>query len=776
MTEHTLEPQETKLIEQESAVLKRVQEALALTPLSGGTRADFDAEMLSLRDQIAESRAEDHAMLVEHMTRLSALRSAQTRRTEAAVDPANPYFARLELTDKHEGKLRHREVLIGRRGFIDTKRNVQIVDWRNSPISRIYYCYEGGDEYEERFADVLHVGRVSTRRTVHVTEGRLNRIIDGEAVFICAANGVWQRVNQESHRLSGGSGVAIRPPAERLGRGPGDHSLPEITALIDPAQFRAITEDYQGIVVLRGGAGTGKTTIALHRVAWLFFQDRRRFNPKQILVITPGPGLSRYVSRVLPALDVRGVSIQTYAKWAFNLVKRLIPSLRRRKSIEEAPPGARRLKRHPALLKILEEAVSMEARTLDEAFGIEGGPALLDAWVRRRTLAPMQRLEALQRWLERDGRSLLIEKGISIRKLMSRAKDELNDPAETWANVLTDKTLLAAGLQKEGVSFESWELDQLVDIVAKQSEDPADYAGLGEHRTGIDGRSISEGELAGCLDTDDCSILLRICQLKYGRMTGPSGHKVRYEHIVADEAQDLSPISIKVLCEAARPGAPVTLAGDTAQRLSLDSGFADWERMVKTAKIKARILPPLAISYRSTRQVMRLARHVLGPLAPSEAGHDVRDGAPVELFTFSETGEAVGFLGDALKNLQSRERRANVALVSKTPEVADLYYHALKRAQVDDLRRIRHQEFDFSSGIDVTDIYQIKGLEYDYVVILEPSVWHYPDNLEARHLLHVACTRAAYQLWLVLSEPASPLLPGPEFFAPRAQLDRDTSQ
>ena len=69
------------------------------------------------------------------------------------------------------------------------------------------------------------------------------------------------------------------------------------------------------------------------------------------------------------------------------------------------------------------------------------------------------------------------------------------------------------------------------------------------------------------------------------------------------------------------------------------------------------------------------------------------------------------------------------------------------------------QDFDFSPGIDVTDIYQIKGLEYDYIILLEPTATHYPDTTEARHLLHVAMTRAAHQLWLLCSDRPSPLLP-----------------
>lgn len=747
------------VIAAEQAVLGEVQRELARAMAEPVAAVDFDRELMALRDQIAESRAEDHAALVEHMTRLSALRAAQDRDHAAPADPANPYFARLRLFDRKDGEAREREVLVGRRAFIDTRRGIQIVDWRNSPISRIYYCYQEGDEYEERFAGELQRGRVVARRTLNIEGGELVRIQQGERVLVRRREG-WQRLAADRSRLAGGVGAAIRAPEERLGRGASDGRLPEITALIDAEQFRIITDKRAGVVIIRGGAGTGKTTIALHRVAFLFFEDPRRYAPKRMLVITPGDALRRYVSRVLPALDVPGVPIKTFPAWAHETVKRLVPALKGRALTDETPSGARRLKRAVPLLAMMEAHVRETARAFDAAFEAAGGAALLEAWVKRRNLAPMQRLDAVERWLGGEGKAVREARRPQVGRVLGRVRAELGDPVELWAELFSDRARVAEALGRARFAYHDWELDQLVDVVARQADEPDDLADIDEdRRTGVDGVGIDAGELRGRLDVDDLAAILRACQLLYGRLTGPSGQVVSYEHVVADEAQDLSPMSVAVLVGAVRPGGPVTLAGDTAQRLSLDAGFDDWDALVAELELKAHILPPLSVSYRSTRQVMALARHVLGPLAPAVQARDARDGAPVEMMRFAETGEAVAFLGDALKSLRSRERRATVALVARTAAVADLYYTALARAEVPELRRIREQEFDFTPGVDVTDVYQVKGLEYDYVVLLEPTAGHYPDTVEARHLLHVAATRAAHQLWLVASDRPSPLLP-----------------
>lgn len=752
-----LTEQDTVIIEEETGILQHVRTHMIDHVMANVPKTNYDEEMIRLRDQLGEERAEDHAILVEHMTRLASLRSIHGKGKTLPPDPQNPYFAHLRL---REGEL-VRDVLIGRRSFIDSGKDVHVVDWRNSPISRIYYRYEEGDEYEEEFAGRTKNGVVELRRTVTISAGELVRVKAGEEILVLRG-GEWQHMSADQSRLSGGAGSAIRAPSERLGRSQGDQRLPEITALIDPQQFDAIAGDRSGVVIIRGGAGTGKTTIALHRAAFLHFQDPRRFAAKRMLIITPGEALARYVARVLPALDVGGVPIKTFPRWAHEVLRRVIPSLRKRKLTEETPIGARRIKRHPILLKLLEDEVRLECRVFDALFEEAGGEAASKAWISRRNLPTAQRIRAVERWIEGAGRKILDgESQKRVLRVLEEAQEELLDPVETWATLLTDRPRMARAFADANEPVYEWELDQLVDTVSRQADDPPDRSDLdADRRQGIDGRSIDDGSIQGRLDVDDLTLLLRVAQLKHGALQPAQGPAISYEHLVVDEAQDLTPMALKVLLSASsKPNTPVTLAGDTAQKIRFDNSFDDWEQLIRDLKLRATILPPLAVSYRSTRQVMSLARHVLGDLAPHEPPRDARDGAPVEMFQFHETGEAVAFLADALKSLMSRERKASVALVARTMDVADMYYEGLRRAEVPYLRRIHRQNFDFSAGIDVTDVFQIKGLEYDYIVLLEASEEQYPDTTESRHLLHVAATRAAHQLWLICSGRPSPLLP-----------------
>src|SRR5207237_4602776 len=139
-------------------------------------------------DQIAEAKPEDVAPLVEQMARMSAVAAQRGRGRELPVSAESPYFAHLRL---REGD-RERDVLIGKRGLIDRSAGVQIVDWRNAPVSRIYYRYEEGDDYDEQLPGGRLEGTVEARRNLSIAAGRLRRIGCPQGTFQSDARGEWE--------------------------------------------------------------------------------------------------------------------------------------------------------------------------------------------------------------------------------------------------------------------------------------------------------------------------------------------------------------------------------------------------------------------------------------------------------------------------------------------------------------------------------------------------------------------------------------------------------
>ena len=770
-SDHDLSPpvlsdEEALVVSQEEETLRRVMRSISRDFELRPVQQSIDADLISLREQIREARGEDQAALVEHMTRLAALRALQESREERQSDEdffRSPYFGRLCYEEEDEegalsGKVK--ELLIGKQSFFSKDGRVKVVDWRSSPISQLYYRMKEGEDFYEEYGQKILAGRVTLRRTLSIQEGEVLRIQYGtksERVLTRDPKGRWTSEQRIRSSLSGGEGRAARVSPSRIGRGQKSAHLPEITALIDPEQFQLITHERSGVVIIQGGAGTGKTTIALHRIAYLCFQNPSRFTQKKILILTPGEALKRYIENVLPSLDVDGVPIHTFGRWAFDTAKSLNPALKHHRHLEDTPIGAQRLKRHPIMISLIENMIKEESRAIDLRMETLGGKSLLNEWVKRRNLPLMDRFKKLLVWMKRE-RPTQRNLKAQIEKLIKTLKR----PDELWLDLLADRPRIEKTLKNHQVSYYQWEVKQLTETVRLQAKGPERFDDLDTaYQVGVDGERLQSDPRRAKLDTEDCAIILRIGQLYYGALTGPSGRVLSYEHVMVDEAQDLSPIALQMLCYSTPPNAPVTLAGDTAQRVVFDNGFSRWRELTPYLPKRTQVLPPLTVSYRSTRQVMSFARGLLGDLDHDWSTRDVREGAPVSFFGFDTLGEGISFIAESLSGLMDREPQATVAVVARTPSVAQTYAQTLQRANVPKLRWVRHQDFIFKAGIDVTDALQIKGLEYDYIIAVDVSDKSYPLGEHNRHLLHVVATRAAHQLWIVCAggQAPSPLLP-----------------
>ncbi len=769
------------IVEEEQRVLVRVQKHLANRPMRRTGRIDYDSELLTLRDQIAEARLEDVPALVAQMERLQQVAARRADVTTGDIDPASPYFGRMVLV---EGE-RKREVLIGRATYLDPRTGVQIVDWRDAPVSRVYYRYEEGDDYDEVFGDRLVEGEVLTRRSLAISDGNLRRIGSPQGTFMRRADGRWVRAGYSATQLRGGQGTAPRPshykPIGKLGGALNgqlreDKHLPEIAALIDARQFELITRPESGLVVIQGGAGSGKTTIGLHRMAYLAFQLPKRFRPDQMLIVVFNDALARYIAHVLPALGVQGVPVTTYHSWARKARLQHIPELPRDYT-DETPDVVIRLKKHPAWLRIIEDHVAgLEKRFLERlrlaAAELPGLDRALEIWEKSESYALRRRLVALRKWATDPEHPVPLPLRHAVERETSEFEQQ-TDVVAVWSELLTDRAALQAAFEKhapgewrEGqiTAAYRWCVARCGEVMASlEAEDertggPKDKDGPEpEHQEsdyGADGRSEAR---EAHLDWEDDALLIRLYQRLRGQLQR-NKEVLRYEHVFVDEAQDLSPLELAGVLDTAR-GESVTLAGDTAQRLFMDNGFTDWQQVLEHLGLAHVSIEPLRVSYRSTTEIMEFANGVLGELAPPLPAQAPRHGVPVELFAFAHTGEAVGYLAEALRALMQSEPLASVAVITRTPEQAVEYARGLQNAEVPHTRLIAEQDFPFRPGVDVSDVRQVIGLEFDYVVLVEVTASSYPETSEARHLLHIASTRAAHQLWITTSDRPSPLLP-----------------
>jgi DNA helicase-2/ATP-dependent DNA helicase PcrA len=318
---------------------------------------------------------------------------------------------------------------------------------------------------------------------------------------------------------------------------------------------------------------------------------------------------------------------------------------------------------------------------------------------------------------------------------------------DDWASALTDADLLGALLDPP---LAPGDLRAAVDWCRVRQEELFAF---------LEGDEEAVAEI----DAEDDALLLRAWQLRIGPIPAleprAGASPLRYRHVAVDEAQDWATIELRVVADCLGATPSLTIAGDPHQRIANPFATASWEGLSRELGLPSAEVETLRITYRSTAEIMDFARSVLGSLWEDDAPpRAVRSGPPVEVFGFADSGACVAFLADALRQLVREEPLASVAVLAPDADQAALYYDGLETSEVPRLRRVESGRFGFAPGIEVAEVEQAKGLEFDYVVLVDVSASAFPDSPRSRRLLHVGATRAIHQLWVTHAGPASPLV------------------
>jgi DNA helicase IV len=694
-----LEPEARTIVEEELALFARVRAALgaARPPAQGQEMARSREVLRALRDEAMETRAEDLPGVLHEMTVRQRLIE---RPREGLPDARAPYLAHLRLREE-KGP---RDYLLGHVTFLDARTGVRIVDWRVAPVAQIFYRYREGDTFEEVFPGRVAEGQVEARRVIVFQEGEPAQIVSDRYVFNRdRETGRWTAADRRALALApGGAGTAARPGTLGIGVGAaGQARMTDVTALLDAEQYAAVCAPPEQPLLVLGSAGSGKTTVALHRLARVAALGHPL---SQMRVVVPEEGLARLSRRLLAPLGAGAAQVETLDAWATALARQVFGEPI--KLSTEAPASVSGLKRHPALYRAL--------------YARLGGPG------------PGK---------DKDKDRSALE----FKRLRRRLAGLLSDRA--FLGEVAAAGGLTQGAVEETVRHTMLQLRESADRELAAITDPA-------RRQAIDGLAIAEGtpdELAGTVDVEDLPILLAMRAWRGGGGWGPA-----IAHLVLDEAEDFSLFDLLVLSRLLGEPRSVTLAGDEAQQTH--SSFAGWPAGIAALGVRDAATCRLSVSYRCPRPVAELARRLLGSMAPEGKVAAAREGAPVGILRFPSEAQAQLFLAGALRDLVDREPNASVGIIAKDAEAARRLHRSM--AGLEEARLVEEGAFTFEPGIDVTNVDDIKGLEFDYVVVPDATAQAYPESDEARRRLHVAVTRASHQLWILAGGAPSPLLRG----------------
>jgi DNA helicase IV len=468
-------------------------------------------------------------------------------------------------------------------------------------------------------------------------------------------------------------------------------------------------------LLVLGEAGHGKTTVALHRLAHIW---RSSPAPLRAAVVVPTDGLARLLQPLLRRLGV-DVEAQTYDRWASLQARRALGPLPRES--DSAPPSVMRLKRNPALRLALEELAGRRPGRIDDDadrptrrrrgnVGRSPQGAAANADVAR---GDLQHLFGDRVLLERVARA----GGIASRSVpdtLDRTRIQFSQTAEQeWAHV-TDRQRLVT----------------------------------------VDGRAIDEGTASGCantVDVEDYAVLFELDSMRAERAGRPSAARRTYDVLMIDEAQELAPLELALLGRTLKDGGTLIVAGDAQQHTDETSAFVGWPGVMRELGRPHHETVALEIGYRCPPEVVKLARVILDGVG-GRSEH-----ARAHVRAFDSQGALAEWAALGLRLVQRRDRRASVAVLCRAPLTARRIAATLQER--DCPARLVFDGRFLPRGVQVSTIDEVKGLEFDFVLVPDAGAREYPLDDAARRALYVAVTRARHQVAIACVGERSSLLP-----------------
>lgn len=669
-----LSPTDLALIQDEATRYQKTHEHIvAASRQKIQELADNESQARDLTAQIVTTQRDEEKQALQSDESvahgLTKLRLSQTHSLSQLSE--QPYFARVIYHEKD----RDVEFKLGMASFPEER----IIDWRKAPVSRLYYDYEEGDRYDDEIAGVERQGKIKLKRAYQGKRDGLQGIELKDTNYM-VNRGTWHKQKKQKQAIFS---LKDRDKIRELLKSHDPKAyeaieiesgyMQHILSLLTPEQFELISSDTVKPVIIQGSAGTGKTTVALHRLAWLLFLENSKAREDHCLILMFNKTLAEYVKNILPSMGIHKVKIATFYDWARDIIR---TSLGHDIRIEYA-------------------------RTSEAAAHFKSSAGIL---------------ENLSRFLAETENP-------------GKADTALFDFYASPFCEAPPATLTYLKKQREQLYFDEYDFALLLALIFHQ-------------------------------------------KLSYSARF----HPTNLDYLVIDEAQDFTIPELKAVVNALEDKKQICLAGDLAQKVFDHRDFGTWHELLDKIGLKGVDVLDLNIAFRSTYQIYELAEFVRDPKINTEdVKITAKFGPDPKITVCSSLTDAITHVEKWIESIITINRQTTGAVICKTAMEARDLHGALIKLGTHGIRLGDSHHFEFTPGIVITEVRQIKGLEFKNVLIFNPSLHHYhPGNKHDRNLLYVAITRAEYRLDCVLYDQPSPLLPDYLHTTDLSQVVEDT--
>lgn len=681
----------------------------------------IDKEIASRKKEMEEipkkytKALQGDSFLVESLMSMHAMK---LRKLELSKD--SPYFGRIDFTGYDDGNVL--KIYIGKTNVSNGASGNVITDWR-APICSLYYDSEKGPvEYESPQGMIK--GLLNLKRQIIINSGKLIDVLDTDQVSEDDLLKPYLSVNA-------------------------DNKMKTIIASIQKEQNKIIRMPISDNIIVQGVAGSGKTSVALHRIAYLIYSMGDNLKNNQFLILGPNSYFLDYISSVLPELDTEPVEESTF----IDLVNKVLEEKLKLDNSFLNCKSMRNVHAYMTSEKMKHNIDEFMSSYINE--DIISEPLLIDNQevYTRKEIASILHKHVGNDVLDYKYASFYFSTKFNNNKeeiydrLNKKYRDvyikmDFENPER--AKYVQKSSELKKIIQKDGNKI----IKQYFKKIEKKAKDVyLDYI----NSLNVSNTGLSEIELAGLkehvitslkakkISIIDMPSLLHINYLLFGKTEN-------YSHLVIDEAQDYGIFHFIALKELL-PKCTFSIYGDLAQAIYPDHSIQNWECIIDNVFNSNCQLLNLNKSYRTTIQITNCANNILRHVGLNEANPVIRSGEDVCFYEKNNDLMIVDLINECkLKNYQS------VAVICKSDEEVKQLYKKLQN-KVDGLYTINVADNKYNGGVFITTAGLSKGLEFDSVIINDASEKIYDSSSdEDMHLLYVACTRALHEMNILYSD------------------------